>query len=231
MIDSSPLNFDFLLSFEKWVKFVFDHPPSDEIERSWYCSDECDDFWDEWHYGDKANRESHLKYATELFHAPAFLRSTYSPKQIDQGFWFLLNWHHGFGLNGLIWDRRLSWPIPEKCILAMVKVFEDVFVELSNLDSCYMWWDLLLHSGTEDDPDNDPRLKEAMFQAMSKILEIPSLDCQISALHGLGHLKHPAKKAQIENYLARNPNWEVKLPGGGITVREYALAAIEGKVL
>ena len=116
----------------------------------------------------------------------------------------------------------------------MVNVFRIVLTEIPEQGACYMWWDLI-----RDGEASDERVTETMLQALSSILQIPLVACQISALHGLGHLKHSGKKTIIENYLATSSNVDVKIgPYIGttaadedITVREYALDAIESKVL
>jgi hypothetical protein len=63
-----------------------------------------------------------------------------------------------------------------------------------------------------------------MFQAMTKILESPLLACQVSALHGLGHVEHIGKRQVIEEYLQCNINLDIE-------TREYALAALKGEIL
>ena len=83
-----------------------------------------------------------------------------------------------------------------------------------------MWWDLLRYFGE----DADERVVNEMYLALKKILFMDSLECQGSALHGLGHLTHPGKRALIERYLGRHPDLHP-------SIRSYALASIEGKVL
>jgi hypothetical protein len=65
----------------------------------------------------------------------------------------------------------------------------------------------MLISGAEPslDPMEDRRVQEAMFSALTKILAIDSLSCQLAALHGLGHLRHPNTETAIRTYLARSP--------------------------
>jgi hypothetical protein len=62
-----------------------------------------------------------------------------------------------------------------------------------------------------------------MLEALSKILVLDSEECQISALHGLGHLGHAGKRNAIEKYLASHTNLNDE-------TRTYALTAIEGRV-
>ncbi len=55
-------------------------------------------------------------------------------------------------------------------------------------------------------------------------LILPSIECQKSALHGLGHLDHPDTEALIRGYLACNDPMEPEL-------RAYAEAASRFEVL
>ena len=80
-----------------------------------------------------------------------------------------------------------------------------------------MWWDCLRGF----DEDIDIKVYDWMFEALSEILKIDTFDCQMSALHGLGHIEHPEKKNLIETFLRQHPEFEEK---------EYALAAIKGEV-
>jgi hypothetical protein len=49
-----------------------------------------------------------------------------------------------------------------------------------------MWWDILPVYGGPRPEDRDT-LHEAAFGTMAAVLEMPSIACQESALHGLGH--------------------------------------------
>ncbi|MDQ3801489.1 MAG: hypothetical protein M3384_18865 [Acidobacteriota bacterium] len=195
-------------SFEEWVNFVFNHPVATS-STAWYWDDE----W-EW----ESDSEHIIEYCIRLFRNPDFLLECYSPEQINQGFWFLLG--ATFQLQDWLWNRDIDWKLREECILAMVDVFEKMFARYPIEDVCYMWWDLL----RDFSDDQDPKVKDAMIIALSRILEFDSLDCRLSALHGLGHLEHKGKRKVIEQFLAAQPGLDDE-------VRDYAMAAIEGKVL
>ena len=192
-------------SFDEWVEFVFDHPVS---EPAWY--------WDD---GWKWEGDPHLllKYATGLFSSPMFLLQEYSAEQLEQGFWFLLG--SAGKLDHWVWAKEIDWSIRKACISSMVNVFEQLFVKNPLGETCYMWWDLL----SEFRDEGDPQVRDAMLESLSRVLKIESLDCQTSALHGLGHLAHGGKKEVIEEFLNVRPNLDEK-------TEQYARAAIAGKV-
>src|SRR6188474_360376 len=95
----------FDMSFDDWIKFIYDHPVSDDIKSAWYWDDDLSKFWDQWEIeeGSAERQERQLEYATRLFQDCSFLLAEYDPTQINQGFWFLLSRVPGFGLADLIW--------------------------------------------------------------------------------------------------------------------------------
>lgn len=197
-------NFDDL-SFEDWLDFVFDSNREDE-------SKEIATRWDL-----NADLEIFVKHCIRLFENPDFLSDRYSPEQLEGGF-FNCILSSGFSLDWWIWNKENSPELRRRFIFSSINVFEKVFTKNPLEHSCFMWWDCL----RDFSDDKDPKVIEWMFSALSEILKIDSFSCQMSALHGLGHIEHKEKKNLIEKFLRQNPNFEDK---------EYALAAIEGNVL
>ena len=156
----------FDMSFDEWIKFIFDHPVSEDIDSLWYFDNQLTEFWDEWTIGEKGNLEKQLEYAINLFQEPMFLLMAYSPEQINQGFWFLLNGVSGFGLADLLWKTELPCFFREQCIISMAMPFHSIFVEIPEQDFCNMWWDLLRNF----QENRDPKVVDAMFRAMTIIL-------------------------------------------------------------
>ncbi|HEY6330223.1 MAG TPA: hypothetical protein VI756_12865 [Blastocatellia bacterium] len=201
---SNPADF----TFDRWVDEVFAGKPPD---WDWLWENALDPTRAEWL----------LTYPTRLFLEPDFLVERFSDEQLREGLWNLTtNWE----LRDSIWDHDLPWPLRRACIRAMVTLFERLFTRepLSEplVDTCKMWWDIFRYFG--DDPDQ--KVVNEMCLALKEILQMDSLDCQIGALHGLGHLDHPGKQDLINHYLRSHPD----LPE---EIRSYALASIEGNVL
>jgi hypothetical protein len=88
------------------------------------------------------------------------------------------------------------------------------------LTGFFMLWDLVLHGfwnssrpmipgtfpGTyRGDPsklDAESRLLlDAMFETLSRILEIPDRETQRCALHGFGHLHHPGVHDRVQRFI------------------------------
>lgn len=177
-------------SFEDWIEFAFNHPVAEKTDDSWYWQDE----W-EWN-GDV---EHIIKYCIRLFRSPNFLLEKYSSEQLNQGFWYLLGTEQ---LADWVWDKEIEWTLREDCLMSMVETFNLMFRLNPIEDVCYMWWDLL----RDFSKDQDSKVIDTMFAALTQILEIDSINCQISALHGLGHLNHSGKKKAIEEFLKKHPN-------------------------
>lgn len=65
-------------------------------------------------------------------------------------------------------------------------------------------------------------MQNVMFESLVEILALDSEHCQDAALHGLGHLHHPATEQIIQSYLAQHPSLDKNR-------RDYALAAARFK--
>lgn len=191
-------------SFEDWVKFIFDRTPNENVNKRWYSN-----------VVKEGSTEIFAENCIRLFKNPEFLIENYSAEQLDEGFGgFIL-------MEGVpfwwLWDKNKNPELRREFILSSFSVFEKLFVKQPLKFSCFMWWDSL--RGFSE--DKDLQVYEWMFEALSQILEIDSVDCQRSAVHGLGHIEHRGKKDLIETFLRRHPNFPDK---------EYALAAIEGNI-
>lgn len=212
--DDEAVNLDHY-SFEQWVVFVFDHPAVARQKReagvprqqSWYHLDE----WRHW-----GSPEHLLPYMTRLFKHPAFLLERYSMEQVRQGFWYL----GGSTFKNWLWDTDVAWRLRKRCISAMVPLFELLFARDQVGDTCYMWWDFFRSFSKK----RDAKVNEAMLLAMERILSLPSSECQVAALHGLGHLRHPRKSRVIRRFLRAHPELDEQW-------RSFASAAIVGRVL
>ena len=208
---------NYQLSFDKWIQLVFDHPVTDP---HWYWEDSLYEYWDQW--DEEFSTEKQLQYATRLFmNVSEFLIGRYSPEQIDQGMGMLISGPTRFSIANSIWLKVLPQELREGCIISMIPLFRNLFAVVPVEFSCFMWWDEL--RGWEHE-DVDPHTKEVVLQALMAILEIPSHDCQLSALHGLNHLNHPGREYVIQEFLARNPDISE-------FTKEFARWAIQGNII
>ena len=176
---------------------------------------------------------------TRLFEHAHDLLQPYSDAQLNQGLWFIASnacSNHIFALL----DRDVSWTDRQRCIRSMHSLFEQCFARrctphLSHLDeaganplnaSCYMWWDIIPIAPAPDDP-NQRSLNREILAVMESTLQIDSMACRESALHGLGHWQpyYPQQVTQIINtFINRQGAMREEL-------RTYATSASRGCVL
>ena len=183
-----------------------------------------------------------LTFVTRLFENPLASLSRYNDAQIDQGLWFIV---HGANSKHFKWliDGRVDLGLRKRCIqsvenlsraLLAPRCSDEVIHGTKPLDSiCYMLWDLVIPDAyhLQDNSDGtyshvrDPEIDKEFSRTLARIITIPSIACQQSALHGLGHLVYDAHLGcdVIQKYLEDHPDLRSD-------IRKYAEQALQGKV-
>jgi hypothetical protein len=181
------------LTFEQWLTQVFDHPVEPQKEE-WYW-DIDRDWWEE-------DSPDSVQFMTQAFGSAALVLQPYSNAQLNQGLWFLASnacSSHMFSLM----NESIPWSARRRCILSIHQLFEQCFAprcspHLSHIDEpganplnliCYMWWDIIPIAVNPEDP-NHREFDDAILQVMESTLQLDSIPCRESALHGLGHWQH-----------------------------------------
>jgi hypothetical protein len=194
------------LSFEQWVSFIFDHPPEGP---AWHA-DPGAPYW---------NGPAGLTadYVTRLFEDPAPVLEGFTDAELNNGLWYLIS--PGLGEHMLcLDDASLSIDTRLRCVRSCESLFRKLFLprcsaHLSHRDEpgsnplnsvCYMWWDIVpVYGGPR--PEDRAALHEAALDTMATVLDMTSIACQESALHGLGHWhsSFPERtEALIDRFLA-----------------------------
>jgi hypothetical protein len=180
------------ISFEEWVRYVFDHPV---IDPHWWWRDPESGYFQEW--DELADTARTLSYITQLFEEPEGLIQRFTHPQIDQGILFLVSGSSSRHLS-VFSDPRLPWAHRRRGIDAMVPFYEKLIAPVYQNDlghceggpsdpnrpnwACYMWWDITsMYAGT-DDAEND-----AVLHVFEEVLKLKAESCLESVLHGLGH--------------------------------------------
>lgn len=160
-----------------------------------------------------------VAYLTRLFENPGPLVDSFADSQIAQGLTYLVD-VSAVGDDGHLADRAVPLADRLRLIRSTVTLFERLFAprctpHLSHRDeagagilngSCYMWWDGFPSIARADDPDRDD-LNTTALTAMGNILNLDSIACQESALHGLGHWHHTDAAGVvpiIDGFIARS---------------------------
>ncbi len=181
------------LTFDLWLTYVFDHPVND-VKQAWYW-DMDRDWWEE----DAADT---IRFLTQAFENAAVVLQPYSDAQLNQGLWFLVDNSCSDHMFALL-DDSVSWPARQRCIYSIYQLFEQCFAKrctphLSHFDEsgagplnavCYMWWDIIPIYGKPHDPTRK-EMDHDILQVLESTLQLDSLACRESALHGLGHWQH-----------------------------------------
>jgi hypothetical protein len=190
------------LPFEDWLHFIFDHPTEGP---EWYGHPDAP-FWN----GPPALT---AQYVARLFEDPCAPLAEYSDAELNKGLWYLIS--PGLGEHMLCLDDP-ELPIAERvrCVRSIESLFRKLLLprcshHLSHnnwqgaapLNSiCYMWWDIMPVYGGPRAQDRDA-LHRAALETMIAVLQLNSLACQESALHGLGHWRayHPEQIESVIN--------------------------------
>lgn len=210
-------------TFEDWVASVFGH----EVRRPQWWFDASA----EYHEPPSATTAAWLEH---LFSNSNELLDGYSDGQLGQGFWFLLDPASSNHATALL-DASVSDEQRRSVVQSVPNLFRDLFAQrctphLSHIDeegagalneSCYMWWDIAPWAAS-----GDRHLGYESIRAMEEILEIESIACQESALHGLGH-SHRCDPRRVEAIIDR---FTESRGNARAELREYATAARVGRV-
>jgi hypothetical protein len=220
------------LSFEEWVALFFNQEVlSDQSINKPYGF--VNELRQQYTFFDVGDPERVIEYMTRLFSNFSIL-SPYSTAQINQGVWTMFGpdfklHHYLYDPRFSIEDRVNCIRSMYEVYAGFVSQSETEEVE-----SCfYMWWDIIgesfwirLHHETSSDEfieilklkdqepdrfydvsrlDSDERaILDAMFETLSNVLQLDDERSQICAVHGLGHLHHPAVRRVVQEYIDKN---------------------------
>lgn len=215
------------VTFEEWVKDMFERPVTDPP----------------WYHASNADSESvHLSpavivaYITRAFENAKRVFTPISNAQLNQGLYYLVS--HASEIMFALLDNRVLWSDRQRCILSFFTLFEQVFAvrcsaRLAHLDEpdgnplnevCYMWWDIFPFWGQLVRPAR-PEIDELFLDVMTRTLDLASDACRESALHGLGHLPSHRDKVEdvIDKFILRYPNLRPELKAYAINARDGAV--------
>jgi hypothetical protein len=202
-------------TFEEFVEFFFARRVVPDKEQWDYFKTDLDGQ----HY-DEAVASSPgtlLSYLTKLLSGFAVISSKYSLEQVDQAIWSFFGEY--YRLYRSLFDTTFPLADRLECIRSIYFVYAGGLAQRAavlELTGFFMLWDLALHGfwnssrpvipGTyRGDPsrlDAESRvLLDAMFETLSRILEIPDRETQRCALHGFGHLYHPGVHDLVQSYI------------------------------
>ena len=211
-------------TFDQFVDFLFDHEVPPEFSADGQRIDP-------WYYDSEVECSpvDVVALYTRLFSEPAFLLDSFSREKLEQGFWAIMGQSLECSVGEVIWSSEAEFAARAECVRSMFHLYEKLFAIDPLETSSNMWWDSLAydwHCGNRDRKNGgeDLLMQEVMFETLEQILDLSSVDCQVAALHGLGHLHHPGTAELVSRYLDRKPPKNPEL-------RNYAIAAAKFEVL
>jgi hypothetical protein len=146
-------------SFDEFVSFLFepDVPTKSESEDPWH-----------WNIESEIVARMVCAYYVKLFRQPEFLLTRFTKRQIEQGFWAILNHSNNCSLSEIIGDSNLPFALREEIIRSMADLFEELFASEPLDTSVFMWWDALCydwHSGNRirERGGEDEKLQDVFF--------------------------------------------------------------------
>jgi hypothetical protein len=195
------------LTFDEFVEFLFNRP---ENEEYWYQEPIY-----QWGYVAVSNASALVGHATRLFSEFGVIARRYALSQIDHGIWALLADGSTLSIQESLWNSSVPLKERAQCIHSMFHVYSDFVAgsEEDGTETCFnMWWDLIgdgFWSSAELTRQKNAALLsqdlkallDAMFDTLKRILELPDPRTQRYALHGLGHLHHPAVRDLVQNFI------------------------------
>ncbi len=191
-------------SLPEFEDFIFDHDVHGAgSDKAWYNQLDLVIYYDAAHSA---------QCLIEMFQNARSLPSKHDRAKLEQGCWAMFGSGFEGNLNDLIWKSKIPLETKEELISSMFFMYRNLFASDPLGEACEMWWDSLaydIHPMGVADPANNPahkRIQRAMFETLSKILELDSVDCQLAALHGLNHVFHPDTKSVVKNYVDSNPD-------------------------
>lgn len=220
-------------TFEQWLKTIFDRPVEEDGPRASYSRRR----WLE------QSPAVGLEFVTKLFENPIDYLSGYSDEQINQGIYIIVNPSCSDHFS-CFEEGEVDVALRRRCIRSLEYLSRDLFAPrcsdnvwiytkpLNHI--CDLLWDIVVYAtnSTERRPDGTLRdvrnseIDQEVLGTLARILAIPSVACQQSALHGLGHLVSFSGLGSnvVRQYLDDNPDLRSDL-------REYAQNALVGEVM
>ncbi len=212
--------------FEEWLKAI---STLDSENAGW----ELDDSFRLMPARTKSN------YLYRLLTNSRELLTSISPERVTRLIWYINSHDSG------CWTDATSVGIPEERQASIVRSLKGLYldyfesacdggglrpaIDLDSFDgldgAVYMFWDMGIIECSAF-PGGEPHLVDPIFEVLETALSCKTLACQISGLHGLGHLHwhHGARASSlVDKFIA---NGQARLPW----LMEYAQQARVGRV-
>lgn len=200
------LNLD-TASFDDFLSYIFH---SNMTKSSKYNGKKSHNFYCHDLNWVEGNFNRLIDFYTQLFENSELLIENLSLGRINHLLNNILDFDDD-SVKGLIFNSKLDLVKRLKLIESLYFLYKNVFQINPIRYHCNMLWDGLAYCYTMDSApygctqQDYWQIQATMFSTLTKILQLPSKDCQAGALHGLNHVRHPDTEIVIRQYLADHP--------------------------
>jgi hypothetical protein len=205
--------------FHAWVAEVFGQPIDEETILHWGLYNLNTPLFSD---------AELLQCFTWLFRNSSSLLAPYTPQQIDRGIGYFGSEECGFSYA--IANSAVPLAIRVDCILAIEKLYEELFMSEAGRGAAFGWWENVW-TWTEGAVVRETALFDAICSVMNSVAGRLSLTCCKSVLHGANHLVQVAQYHGSDLQVAAAQQVvDLVLARNDLTprLREYATAAREG---
>ena len=206
-------------TYDEIVAFIFNRYPEDEVDDKWY-----------WNLADdvQIQPDRAVAFLTRLCTTASLLVEEYTLPQIAEGVNYLFGPGGSDEFMDHLWNPALPWPERRACIRSIPTLYSAVFErDVDGIGGCaYMLWDSIAYgyycgNRVPATSAEDARVQDAMFEALTSMLQSEHSETLRGAIHGLGHLQHRDGNRTIRELLASERQLDPD-------IRAYAGQVLEG---
>jgi hypothetical protein len=204
-------------TYDEFVGFVFNHSPEDQASEKWYWKEKVDIV---------IEPRAAIRFLTMTCKRSGELVRTFTVRQVTEGIDFLFGAGGSLWFRDELWNPAVPWAERRECIMSIPLLYSEVFEHYDDGGLAFMLWDAIAYDyycGNRDPAKSaeDARVQDAMFAALTGMLNSPDAGTQAAALHGIGHLSHTHGNRAISEFLSSSRIIEPR-------VRQYAAQVLEG---
>src|SRR6266545_807652 len=148
------------VTFEQFLRVVFDHDPEDEVDNKWFWKEE---------YDVQIDPQRFLDYLTQVCMRSVDVLGAFTVPQVCEGLEFIFCGPDATRRLEQLWNPHVPWQERRACILAIPLLYSQIFERHDDAGCGFMLWDWIAYgyeSGTKN-PHRDPeeaRVQDAMFE-------------------------------------------------------------------
>ena len=202
MTEDEPANFNLSkLSFDELVDFLFARPVMKDFDERYTA------FYHGYGSFVPVPPERFLVNVTAIFTRLQEIQRRFTREQHAQGIAELFA-PMGFSTQEYFFIATVPLKARTECVQSLYHIYAEalqVWTDEPSPGIFYMLWDNInshaAYTINRTPGAVDTEILDAIFQTLSRILELPDIGTQGCALHGLGHLRHSGVRSLVQSYI------------------------------